>query len=85
VFSEVISMERKDEHNNPQKIFKEQDDLVIPSKESPAGSDKVTSIRRSEITSVAPDDVNWNNMYLGKKHGLHSARPEVDSRRKETI
>ncbi|MBI5117420.1 hypothetical protein HZA56_13165 [Candidatus Poribacteria bacterium] len=78
-------MERKGEHNNPKKIFREQDDLVIPSKKSLEGSDKVTSIRRSEITSIAPEDINWNNIYLGKKHGLHSTKPGVDSQRKGTI
>ncbi len=78
-------MEKKDEHNNPKRIFKEQDDLVIPGKKLPVGTDKVTSIRPSEITSVAPDDINWNNIYLGKKHGLHSAKPDLDSRRKGTL
>ena len=75
-------MNARDERNNPKRIFKEQDDLVISRKETTPATDKLSSIRRSEITSIAPDDINRNNIYAGKQHGLHSAKPEVGSRKK---
>ena len=77
-------MHEKNEHNNPRKSFKEQDDLLVNSKRLLDSADKLISIRRSEITSTAPDDMNWNNIYAGKQHGVHSTKPAVDSRRKRT-
>ena len=77
-------MHEKDKHNNPRKTFKEQDDLVVPGKKSSDSEETLTSIRRSEITSIAPDDMNWNNIYAGKQHGVHSTKPAVDSRRRKT-
>jgi hypothetical protein len=82
---EVIGVNVKRERNNPQKIFKEQDDLVVSGKETQTEADKLSSIRYSEITSIAPDDIDWNNIYVGKQHGLHSVKPEVSSRKKERI
>ncbi len=76
--------ERK-EYNNPKKLFKEQDDLVAPSKEPPEEPGKLASVRRSELTSVAPDDINWGNIFCGKQHGLQSGKPEIESRKLETI
>lgn len=75
-------MREKKEHNNPQKTFKEQDDLVVERKKLPVEEDELASTRRSEITSIVPDDINWNNIYAGKQHGVHSTRPEPGSRKK---
>lgn len=72
----------KKERNNPRSIFKEQDDLVVARPRLPVGGDELASIRRSGITSIVPDDINWNNIYVGKQHGLHSTKPEPDSDRK---
>jgi hypothetical protein len=79
-------MRIRNEHDNPKKVFKEQDDLVVPTEKSPEeADDKMTSVRRSEVTSIAPDDINWNNVYLGKQHGLHSIKPEIDSRKRRIV
>lgn len=79
-------MRMSNEHDNPKKLFKEQDDLVVSTEKSAEEADeKVTSVRRSEVTSIAPDDINWNNVYLGKQHGLHSIKPEIDSRKKRIV
>ena len=77
-------MDKKTEHNNPKKTFKEQDDLVVPGKKAPEAAEKLTSIRRPEITSIAPDDINWSKIYVGKQHGLHSNKPGVDHRKRGT-
>jgi hypothetical protein len=63
--------------NNPKRIFKEQDDLIVSREKQPGAPDKLVSIKRSEIISVAPDDINWNNVYAGKTGGLHSIKPEA--------
>ena len=68
--------------NNPQRIFREQDDLVVSGGQKPIRKDKLISIRQSEITSIAPDDINWNNIYVGKQHGLHGVKPEISSQKK---
>ena len=78
-------MNTKHGRNSPRKVFKEQDDLVVSGKEAPISAEKLRSVRQSEITSIAPDDIDWNNIYAGKRHGLHSVKPEVSSRKKETI
>ena len=78
-------MGTKHEHNNPQRIFKEQDDLVVSGRETPTDEGKLTSVRQSEITSIAPDDINWNNIYVGKQHGLNSVKPKISSRKEENI
>jgi hypothetical protein len=72
-------MPERKEHNNPQRVFKEQDDLVVENRPLPYERDKLTSIRRSQLTSIAPDDVNWNNIYAGKQHDVHSGKPAPDS------
>jgi hypothetical protein len=78
-------MDGKKEHNNPLKTFKEQDDLVVPSKQLPAAADRLASIRHSEVTSTVPDDINWNNIYLGKRHGLHSIKHEEGPRKRGLV
>jgi len=75
----------KSKHDNPLRVFKPQDDLVVSREMPPVRPDELTSIRRNEIASIAPDDINWNNIFLGKKHGLHSIKPETDSRKKGII
>ena len=75
-------MGTKREHNNSQRIFKEQDELVVSGGQKPIRKDKLISIRQSEITSIAPDDINWNNIYIGKQHGLHGVKPEISSQKK---
>ena len=75
-------MRDKKEVNNPKNIFKEQDDLVVPGGKMPVEKEELTSIRRSRITSIVPDDMNWDNIYVGKQHGLNSIKPQVDSRKK---
>lgn len=70
-------MVEKTDYNNPKRIFKEQDDLIVSRKNEPVGPDKLISVRRSEITSIAPDDINWDNIYAGKTGGLHSIKPEA--------
>lgn len=77
-------MAKKEKHDNPKRLFKEQDDLVVSGKENQITPEKVISIRRSEVTSTAPEEIDWNNIYLGKQHGLHSTRPEAAPRRKKT-
>jgi hypothetical protein len=75
-------MKSKKEHNNPQRIFKEQDDLVVQGKKPLIQRDELTSIRQSEITSTVPDDKNWGNIYVGKQHGLYSTKRNTDSKKK---
>ncbi|RJP66350.1 MAG: hypothetical protein C4532_16185 [Candidatus Abyssobacteria bacterium SURF_17] len=77
-------MRATNEHNNPKRIFREQDDRVAPSKEKPDGAEKLMSIRRSELTSIVPDDINWGNIYYGKQHGLHGAKRHIVSGNKNT-
>ena len=75
-------MDEKYNHNNPQKIFKEQDDLVVERTEPSIDREDLASIRHSEITSIVPDDINWNNIYAGKQHGIHSTKPEPGAEKK---
>jgi len=77
-------MDKKEKHDNPKKLFKEQDDLVVPGRGADIAPDRVVSIRRSEITSTAPDEIDWNKIYIGKQHELHSTRPETPPRREKT-
>ena len=70
--------ERKD-YNSPKKIFREQDDLIVSREQKPIGPEKLVSIRQSEMISIAPDNINWNNIYSGKTGGLHSIKPEAGS------
>jgi hypothetical protein len=70
-------MAEKKDHNNPRRMFKEQDDLVVSREKEPVGPDKLLSIRRSEVTSIAPDDIKWDNIYAGKTGGLHSIKSET--------
>ena len=76
-------MGEKKDKNNPKKIFREQDDLVVSREKMPGSADGLTSIRHSEIASIVPDDMNWNNIYFGRQHGLHSTKPGEDSKKKE--
>ncbi len=69
--------------NNPKRVFKEQDNLIVSRKNEPGGADKLVSIRRSELTSTAPDDINWSSIYAGKTGGLHSIKPETGYPRKK--
>jgi len=73
----------KKDRNNPKKIFKEQDDLIVSREKEHIGPDKLMSVRQSDITSIAPDDINWDNVYAGKTGGLHSIKPETGFPRKE--
>ncbi len=75
-------MDEEKRHNNPKKIFKEEDNLVVLGNDPPSAEQKLASIRRSEITSTAPDDINLDKIYVGKQHGLHSTRREIDSRKR---
>jgi len=75
-------MKNKKDRNNRQRISKEQDDLVVQGEKPLIESDKLTSIRQAEITSTVPDDINWNDIYVGKQHGLHSIKPNTDSKKK---
>ena len=75
-------MKDKKERNNPQRIFKEQDDLVVQGEKPLIERDELTSIKQAEITSTAPDDINGNNIYAGKQHGLHSTKPETEQKKK---
>ncbi len=77
-------MSDKNKLNNPQKTFKEQDALVIPGERKPVEVEReeLTSIRDSEIISIVPADIDWSKIYIGKQHGLYTARPEVESPKK---
>ncbi|GAB4337088.1 MAG: hypothetical protein Kow0099_10380 [Candidatus Abyssubacteria bacterium] len=77
-------VERK-EHNNPKRIFREQDDRVAPDRPPAIEPQTIASVRRSELASIAPDDINWGNIFCGKQHGLESVKPEMESRKRETI
>jgi len=68
----------KIDHNNPQRIFKEQDDLIVSRESKPIGPDKLISIRRSELTSIAPDDINWDHIYAGPSRAPHNIKRETD-------
>jgi hypothetical protein len=72
----------KKEVNNPKNLFKEQDDLVVPGGKMPVEKEDLASIGPSRISSIVADDMNRDNIYVGKQHGLHSVKPDVDSRRK---
>jgi hypothetical protein len=72
---------REKQINNPQKIFKEQNDLVVQKEKMPVERDDLTSIRRSDITSIVPDDINWSNIYVGKQHGVHSIKPDPNPKK----
>ncbi len=78
-------MQDKSRHDDPLRVFKPQDDLVVSKEKPTVRPDDLASVRRSEITSIVPDDINWNNVFLGKKHGLHSIKPETDSRKKGIV
>ncbi len=78
-------MQDKTKHDDPLRVFKPQDDLVVSKEKPTVRPDDLVSLRRDEITSIAPDNINWNNVFLGKRHGLHSIKPEADSRKKGII
>jgi len=71
-------MRKESDHNNPKRIFKEKGGIGIPGKNPAIGRDNLTSIRHSEITSIAPDDINWNKIYAGKQKGPKRGKPESD-------
>ncbi len=74
-------MNSRKEHNNPKKLFREQDDLVVSPRDiAEVVENKISSVRESHLTSIVPDETNWNNIYVGKQHGIHSIKPEADSR-----
>ena len=75
-------MKNEKERNNPQKIFKEQDDLVVQNEKPLIKREELTSLKQAEITSTVPDDMNWNNIYVGKQHGIHSIRSTTDRKKK---
>ena len=60
-------MREKKEHNNPKNVVGERGGVALPGKKSAIAEDSLTSIRYSEITSIVPDDMNWNKIYVGKK------------------
>jgi hypothetical protein len=76
-------MIKKKQYNSPNKLFKEPDELIRSRKNVPVGPVKLISIRRSEIMSIAPDDINWDNIYSGKTAGLHSIEPETQASRED--
>ncbi len=59
--------EEKKNLNNPKRIFREKGDIQPPNKEFPPGMNDLSSVRRSEITSVIPDENNWAKIYTGKR------------------
>lgn len=69
------------DYNNPKRIFKEKGGVELPGKKSSFGSDGLTSIRCSEVTSIVPDDVNWNKIYAGKQRAPLRPKPGTDPRR----
>ena len=59
--------EEKKNLNNPKKIFREKGGIETSEKKFPAGMNDFSSVRRSEITSIAPDEINWGKIYTGKR------------------
>jgi integrase len=75
-------MNKKEQNKGPEMEREELDDIVMPGEKSPILDDNLSAIRRSEIISIAPDDIDWNNIYFGKDRGLHSIEPSEEPRRK---
>lgn len=67
-------MTKEKEFNNPQKVFKNKEGVEPPEKKVVGTRIDLTSIRTSEITSIVPDNINWNKIFAGKKKGLKSER-----------
>ena len=76
-------MAEKDERNTQGKLFKEQDDLVVSKEKKPVTPESLLSIRRSELTSMAPDDINWNKIFVGKNGGIESIKSGTDLPKKK--
>ena len=66
-------MREKKELNNPKPIFEEKGGIDIPGGKWSDGRARLTSIRRSEVTSIVPDDMNWNKIFAGRPGGPHKA------------
>jgi len=66
-----------------ERLPKEPDGLIRSQDHIPAGPKELISIRRAEIISIAPDSINWDNIYSGKTAGLQSIKPTTWASRKE--
>ena len=72
----------EDKMNNPMKIFSEKGGVEPPlkrKKQFPAGMNDLSSLRQSDITSIAPDGLNRARIYSGR-----TPEPMADNSDKET-
>jgi hypothetical protein len=60
-------MSKNRDYNNPKRIFREKGGVEPPEKRRPDESGGVTSIRRSEIISIAPEGMDLSKVYLGRR------------------
>jgi len=72
-------MRENKDFSNPKGVFKEKGAVGMPEKKIPSGINEVASIRRSELTSMAPDDVNRSKIYIGKLPAPRKPNPEKDA------
>ncbi len=67
--------------NNPKRIFEEKGDIELPKKVRPTGIGGITSIRRSEIISIAPDENDLSKVYLGIRPDHMEENPDGNPRK----
>ncbi len=69
-------MSENRDFNGPQRIFSEKGRVETPETPRQAGNDGVTSIRRSEIVSVVPEETDLGKVFLGTRPDHTRERPD---------
>lgn len=59
-------MSKSRDYNNPKRIFREKSGVVPPENARPDEKGGITSIRQSEIISIAPEGIDLSKLYLGR-------------------
>lgn len=63
-------------YDNPKLIFRKKRGGEPPENARPAGIGGITSIRRSEIISIAPEEMDPSKVYLGRRPDRKEENPD---------